>query len=100
MPPPWSCASSRCRRSIRFSIGGCVENSVVTALLTLGRHDEERVHPLGLAQVLVAGTRCIALEIFTSADGSALGRPVIDRGAAVGARTRGSATARASGRRR
>ena len=23
---PWSCASSRCSASIRFSIGGCVEN--------------------------------------------------------------------------
>ena len=32
--------------------------------------------PLGLAQVLRAASCCIALEIFTSADDSALGRPV------------------------
>ena len=72
---PWSCDSSCWRRAIRFSIGGCVEKSVWIAPLTLvGTMKNAFIRSASRRSCV--GTCCIAPEIFTSADESALGRPV------------------------
>ena len=75
MPPACSCVSSRCSASIRFSIGGCVENSVFTVLFTVVGTMKKAFIPWASRRSWF-GTCCIAPEIFTSAEASALGRPV------------------------
>ena len=71
---PWSCASSCCEAAMRFSIGGCVENSAKTDCLDAGRDDEERVHAaLGLAQVAL-GIRSICAGDLHERRGQRAGR--------------------------
>ena len=60
---------------MRFSIGGCVENSALTALLTLAG-TMKKAFMRSASRRSCWGTRSIVPEIFISAEDSALGRPV------------------------
>ena len=75
---PWSERSSSWRRSIRFSMGGCVENSDWSTLLTLtGTMKNAFMRSSRSASRRSRwGSCCTWLEIFTSAAARALGRPV------------------------
>ena len=75
---PCSERSSCCRRSIRFSMGGCVEKSDWSTLLTrTGTMKKAFMRSSRSASRRSRWGSCFTwLEIFTSADDSALGRPV------------------------
>ena len=68
--------SIACRRSIRFSTGGCVENRLCTVLFTLVGTMKNAFSRSAWRRSAV-GTVYMAPEIFTSAEESALGRPVM-----------------------
>ena len=69
---------------MRCSTGGCVEKRLARLLAGSGREDVEGVQLGVRAQVASSACRSMPLEIFSSAEASALGRPVISGRAAVG----------------
>ena len=73
---PWSCVSSRWSASIRFSIGGCVENSVAAVFFTLVGTMKNAFMGSASRRARV-GARGSVPALFKSAADSALGRPVM-----------------------